>query len=314
MKRVCAKCLIFIALFLTLDHCLYELLSKQHVKSALNPVLPIAGIKPEVVFLGTSRFKGGIDPRIFEKAYEVRAYNLGENGHGIGYARALQACLLAYHRPRMIVLEVMERFPIERQLPRLADLFYIEGARDALLALPWKHRAMYTVFKSLRFNQRWKKLFTESREVDPRHGYAPHYGTVAKAQSTRDKRRRMREIWAKEPVKPGKHYRAKDRISPEAEEWLLEQFILTAKDHGIDVVFVKMPRIQYVKTMSCVLYERMAKKHGIPFWDFSYKGNYFFELPDEYVWDTGNHLNHKGAEAFTKVLGQKLSMRLSGKS
>jgi hypothetical protein len=96
---------------------------------------------------------------------------------------------------------------------------------------------------------------------------------------------------------------------------LFDSYLRTCKRKGITVMLLYPP--EYIKGQQLVnnrqaiinLYQKLAKKHGIPFLDYStnelcYQRNYFYNT---------QHLNRKGAELFSIQLAADLKI-LTGKS
>ncbi len=291
MKKVILKTIIFVLIFLVLDHFLYGLFTVLFKKTDYLHNKLIKS-KPEIVFFGNSRLLHGVNPDLIMGETGLTSYNISCDGRGIVYSRGAEVLIISEYQPKMFVVQVMPLSDERSALYSLAPYLYNEKIRELFELYPFHLRAKYILSRAIRYNSLLitclSRLFID---YDTHKGYKPLIGN-----SSKDRTRT-----------PGERVSNTFFDSKNGERLLLD-FVREAKSNSIDMIFVEMPSLDSVKTGSYAIYRKIAQEYGIAFLDSSSIKLDRLQLSPGHFWDK-NHLNHKGAKVFSAFIGKEIANR-----
>lgn len=258
-------------------------------------------VNADVVVYGSSRAMVHMDPAIIMDSLNVRAYNLGINGHNfwLQYFRHLE--LLEHNTPPKFIIHSVDVFTLGLR----PDLYNMEQF------LPY----MY-------FNEkikRWTKPYRGYSNYDyylPLIRYYGHYRTIgrelkssmirsSKPDSARYLGYASQNLAWNDDLKRAKKKFADYRIRIDTSSVkLFDQYLEECKKSGIAVILVYTPEYiqgqEFVKNRDEIIamFRGFSDKYNIPFLDYSddsisYNKEYFYNA---------SHLNRKGAERFTSKM------------
>ncbi len=288
MTKTLFRFVIFIFVLFVLDRTFFFGLDALYERSHLTDFLRR---RPEIVFMGDSKFHFGIDPSLIEKNENLRCYNAAHEAGGLVFSRGLQAAILSRWTPKMFVLETMDLSSEKAAAAALAPFFKNKEVRDLLRRFEPSYWFRYHLLKSARFNARLLRILkaqwtsTDSNTgYKALHGYHPRKDTVPPNSIN---------------VTEATEFAAAD---------LIDEFIEAAKSKGVRVVIVEMPLRNKRHSRSYNLFKTAALKHQVKWLDFSKEGEDFVALADRLFYDD-EHLNHEGAAVFSDFFYQKLRLK-----
>ena len=245
-------------------------------------------IDADIVIVGSSRAKNHIDPVILDSILHTNAYNLGMSGTRIRLQTA-QYDLYSSHnkKPDVIVfcIDVFSLVSIERV-----------ALREQYFPFFWDRRFRKAIFPIIHF--------TASERFIPFYRYYPGElgGMLKRYPESRKGFYAFDEQWDSPEV---------NSVPFEKEEplqALFEQFVENAVEDGVKMVFVLPPlyyeKARRVRALDEMLeyYTEFGKKNQIPLFNY-----YFSDISkDSTNFMDPNHLNRKGAEAFSETLARDL--------
>lgn len=264
----------------------------------------LASERNDVLFLGDSACQHDVDPALFERSTGLRAYNLGLFASaGPAVFAPITELYLAHHpRPKLIVLCV-------------SPLCLSYDAALEPCSIPWRFLNAYgdgaprpTVWESLDYFRYFARRgladrFPIQRDNLPLIGEPQ--STLASARTTFVANRGHATL-------PGEHTSAGGlqgfwgRPPICREDWNVhtEAFLKVCKEGGVPVMLCLAPlrnNMREVFDLSAV--EVWFKLFGARHPDMKGSPSLVFYDP-ELHWDS-NHLNSRGAERFTKKLGEE---------
>ncbi len=288
------KIIKFIAIFLVIDLILgsiaQELFFSQETGKFARTTHAIRETNAKVLIFGSSHAHRHYVPEVVEKELNTTCYNVGAEGQQLLYHTALLKMILKRTKPELIVLNIDESFLYKSDVAyeRLSDLHpYYENNRDELkpiLSLKSRLTDFKLFFKSYQVNSTIVHAirYYLSPQIDDK-GYRPLYG-VLKPETKENQEKEYIEVIDKDFVAA------------------LQTFIETAKNNKIKLVFVTSPTFSVVDHTTNESYQKivqLANDQKIPIFD--YFNNMTFRGKAELFHDF-SHLNHKGAQLFTKSL------------
>lgn len=293
MKHILFKIALLCCLVFVLDRALGWGLDKLYLRDPRNSLWQAAAERSPIVFLGSSRDKHAIVPKIIEEKTGLSVYNAAYDGAGMAYMRAGGAFLLSHYLPKIMVISVIhldqERADIRKFAPYLDE----PAVRPLLADYTWQIRLKYAWLKTPRYNSMLFKLIKRSFEArDLKAGYESFYGK------------------APETIPDAGAFAGAGGELKQGEQ-LLKDLVADARRRGVLPVLLELPTGREKSSLSYFTYRDLAKTQGIPFLDFSKGGRENFELSPDCFYEEG-HLNDKGAREFSAVLGNRLAHLLSG--
>src|SRR3989338_2105966 len=288
MKKTAFKILLLICLSLILDQGIGSWIGALHRKDPRNSLWRAIENKSRIVFLGSSRDKHGIIPKIIEEKTGLSAYNGAFDGAGMVYIRGAEAFLVSHYQPEWLVISVIHLDQERGDIRKLAPYLPEPAVQKLLAGYPWQVRLKYGWFKTPRYNSMFLKWVKRRFEgPDSRAGYEPFYGKAP-------------EMIPDAGPLPG--------AVPEFKqgEELLKEVVTEIRRHGIKPAFLELPTGREKSSMSYFVFRDLAKKESVPFLDFSKGGADDLFLP-EYCFFEEGHLNDRGARLFSQGLAGKLA-------
>ncbi len=249
-------------------------------------------IDADLVIVGSSRAKNHIDPEILDSILQTNAYNLGMSGTRINLQTAQYELYRSRNRkPDVIVfcIDVFSLIPIERV-----------AQREQYFPFFWDRSFRKHIFPLIHF--------TSSERFIPLYRYYPGelLGMLAPyPKSLRKGYFPFDDQWNSPEINTV-------RFEKEAHfQTLFEQFVENAAKEGVKLVFVLPPmyyekarRIQALDEM-LDYYTEIGNKDRIPLLNY-----YFSDISrDSTNFMDPNHLNRKGAKAFSEALARDLLER-----
>lgn len=258
-------------------------------KSRFNALKQILMEKPDVIYLGNSKFLSGIMPEAIKRETGLSGYNASANGSGIVFAKGLESVILSYYRPKIFVIQVMPLSSERGAMSRLAPYLHNSGVKNLLSYYPYNIRIKYGLLKTSRYNSMLvviiKGLFGK---LDSQCGYRPLFGSLSQKRS----RQVRSSIETNFPAQFG--------------ETLLRNFIEEARRNQVEIIMVEMPILKQEKNDGYDTYGNFAKIYNIPLINLSKKSDTCLQSTKEYFWDKF-HLNNKGVTVFSAVLGEEIN-------
>lgn len=246
-----------------------------------------------VLFFGSSRTLHHYVPSIFEEELGVSCYNAADWGiKNIFYHYGLLGNILSRYTPRTIIFEVHPcdwldtPFSGVERATSLAPYCGMSDACDEMLRRAGKYwpcrLSMVYRFTGSLPNLLMGKMGTMDRRLKgwkPMDGILDTIGIIAEEYPF--------------PID-------QERVA------LLERFITTCQQHGIELIFVVSPMYVCSKEDVFKFPRELAQHHHVPFIDH-YRDSTFVGHA-EYFYDFG-HLNRQGAELFSRILSKELVSR-----
>ncbi len=289
MKRFVIRLLSFLAIVLVLDRG-FGLAMKylqNHAKGGYvghhNYILHYAN--EDILIFGSSRAIHHYNPQIIEDCLGMSCYNCGQDGNGIVLFYGWWQMIKERYQPKMIIYDVNPSFDLligednSKYLGWLRSEYDNEGVKKVIEDIDptekYKMLSMMYCYNS-KFLQNIIDFVHPLFKISS-NGYLPLMGEMDKMK-VRERKEKTKYVFDSQKLK------------------FLELLIKETKERGIKLIFVASP-IWYGKTNAqfeplCDL----CNKQGIPFYNFSNDTSYVHH--NEFFKD-GNHLNARGANAFT---------------
>lgn len=260
-------------------------------------------LRPEVVVLGSSRAYRHYDTEVLGEILGMRAYNTGEMGQDLPFARGVAQVLLEHYTPRLFLVNVdpqsivdlgrMARVralaPYIDEAPAVRALIYALGPFERVKYLSRSYRYNETVFDVVKG---WGK-----RDAS-RWGFEPR-------RETPDAEQLLDSWWRYDPALREKQL----RVGPDPRlVAMLRDLIRDGTSRGTRVVLVRSPMWRphgpdgEAEVGRAV--EAIASEEGVPFVQITFDGHPRFQQID--LWADPVHLNAAGASLFSRMLGERL--------
>jgi hypothetical protein len=319
MKKLLIKFLLFLLLIWVYDLVIGTMIEKLYfsIETGTSGAMinHLTKNKYDVYIMGASAAQHGYIPEIIEKEIGMSVYNAGEDATSIFYKYAILQLILTHHKPKVIIWDMLD-----------VDYFHEPKFDKTNLLLPYRDNP--DIFKLLTdidplshavklshiypYNQKIAAIASEyfrkgSPEVTNR-GYLPIIGSIdlSKIGDYSDfveinlKAIKLRES----RVTPG------DLLLRE----YLYKFIELCHTNNIELIAFTSPRCPANMEMASTpliskIYVEELSRHGI-------RINYI--LPSTYteLYRSGlfkdlGHLNHSGAQIFSKIVAAKVKKHLA---
>lgn len=290
MKKFLVRALLFAILFIAMDQiigmCMYGIISRAKGDTGKNNLIANA-ITADVVLFGSSRCSRHYDPRIIEDSLGFTCYNAGLDGNGILLMYPLYQLISQRRNPKLVIYDLNEFDYAEDDHNKYLEwLRYLTGkpAVDSMIYALNPAEKYKLMCKAYRFNGKCLKMISDAIRPQQKDimGYKPLTGSIPYAPQT-----------SPEARKPNKE------IDPFKAKYLM-RMVRDCKRNGTVLIFVVSPTYgqedvsEYYSALRnfCVqnevplLYHENDKK-------FVYTAQYFKDH---------SHLNHVGAELFTRMI------------
>jgi hypothetical protein len=251
----------------------------------------------KLLVFGSSRANHHYIPDTLEKYSNSSCYNVGRNGASIFYHLAVLKSILKRYTPDAIILdftriELEERassyerlaalLPYYKDHPEIRSIVQLRSKYEKIKLLsqiyPYNSDIFSIIVGNLKFNKKRKKDYK---------GYVP---------------------LNKDMVASGS-----DKMVDEKEAGLdslkinaYKEFLLICKEAGIKLTVVCSPYVFKAEGpgISLITGQQIAKENGIEFLNYSEDPNFINNFN---LFTDKNHLNYKGAEIFSQIIGERLA-------
>ncbi|HEV8504657.1 MAG TPA: hypothetical protein VGQ53_04625 [Chitinophagaceae bacterium] len=251
----------------------------------------ITKMNSPMVIMGTSRAHHHYIPSELQKAFNMRAFNAGNDDSYIFFQEALLTCILKRYNPNIIILDLLDDeflkgsvsydklnilLPYCEEYPEIEPLAYLKSPFEKYKAISKIYPYNSAVFEIL---TGWLNVHNKR---DSLSGFVPLYG-----------------VWNK-GIQKIKYDSSIDVCKVQA----FESFVNMCKKHGIQLyVFVSPSYGIYDKSNRTLeIAAQLAQKNGYVF--HSYLDYSIFNDPD--LFNDPRHLNVKGARLFTNLVIEDL--------
>ncbi|WP_299252449.1 hypothetical protein [uncultured Aquimarina sp.] len=294
----------FVVIFLIADLVLgtisKQIFFNQKTGKYARSTYAIKDTDSKILIFGSSHAHRHYVPKVFEKELGKTCYNVGAEGQQLLYHTAMLKMILKRTKPDLIILNIDENFLYKSKVAydRLSDLhpYYSDYDEELgpILGLKSKLIDFKMFFKSYQTNSTVIHAikYYLSPQIDY-NGYRPLSGQV------------------KSVVDESEEILIKEYVEEIDENFVmgLKNFISTAKNKGISLLFVTSPTFSEVDHSNNISYNKIkeiAGKENIPFVNFFNATQ--FKYKHELFHDT-SHLNNDGAQLFCKYLADEIKNR-----
>lgn len=295
------KLFLFAALIFVLDFGIGRLLRHFYFtqKSGFQYLTTYSMEQTEARLLvfGSSRANHHYIPDTLEKYSHSSCYNVGRNGASVFYHLAVLKSILKRYTPNAIILdftriELEERassyerlaalLPYYKDHPEIRSIIQLRGKYEKIKLLseiyPYNSDIFSIIVGNMKFNKKRKEDFK---------GYVPLKATM--------------DSLGKGSLKEEKEA-GLDRLKVNA----YREFILLCKKSNIKLTVVCSPYAYKAEGsgISLLTGQKIAKENGIEFLNYSEDPRFINKYS---LFTDRNHLNYKGAEIFSPIIGVQLS-------
>lgn len=275
-------------------------------------------VNSDVIITGSSRAKRNYNPNIIGDSLHLSCYNAGHDGQSLFYDLALLRVIGQRYHPKLVIVDLLpeeiyyssihyDRLSV--LLPYFHDFPMVDCVVDLRgLYITDSSSLYYKIFKrNFYFNKEMVKLCSSiypynstlydiimghyKKEQYALNGFYPLKGTMT-PEKAKDIRRQYDEIYSKPSAKI---------IDPNKVNYL-KALIDMCHRHNTRVVIVFSPafegidRAESYKTITAI-----AAEGKVPFLDYTRH-----EELDDLNYFADNHMNYKGANVFSSMLGHDL--------
>jgi hypothetical protein len=246
----------------------------------------ITEITPDVLIVGASRAKSHYVPQVFIDSLHKTVYNAGSDGKNIFYHSCIINAVIKRKVPDMIILE-------------LAAQEFQWNVYDRLSVLNpfYNHDSLITATVNLKSKTEWVKMKSNLYRYNSilptlinnvyKKGEHKSYGYRNLPYGGKMPELKPMEI-LEEPIDTNSVNRVLYVVN-------------VCKTNYIPLILAISPYYGYLpeETTTIQMLKKICKQYNLPFLNYS-QSSYFLQHP-EYFRDV-NHLNHKGAEVYTKLI------------
>jgi hypothetical protein len=306
MRKNTFKILLFILIFFALDLCVDRILS-QWSKKTNSIYTKFLHKEPEVVFLGDSKLRSSINPKVLKENFGISSYNASFYGTGMIYASGMQAITLEHYKPKVFVLQSMTTLTDRGAMNALTPFLNNPKVYKLLDIYPYYVALRHRLLKSSKYN--WMLLTMVKRlfvDYDLFYGYVPRYGAqkVDRTSKKEIPRGAMLDFGA------AFHDYEIPMDQLKVEQMILD-FVDESRAYGVKVVIVAQPMLYGPVDDSYYVFKRIAEEKGVLFLDYTKKSNRVTALKEKHFNDP-IHLNHQGAKIFSQIMGEEIKKIIMG--
>lgn len=253
-------------------------------------------VKAPVLIFGSSRAIHHYDPRIFKDSLNIDCYNCGQDGMGIITFYGRYKMITQRYIPQLIIYDVLTGFDIAENdnfsyLTWLKPYYQYEGVDSIFWKIEPNER--YKMLSQMyRYNGKILQMFIDN-VADVRtdyNGYRPDEGVM-------DYEIKEEKIVSKVKVDSIKMY-------------FMEKFIQECKRNGTRLLFTFSPFYggdkHFLQSNATIL--EIAKKHNIPIISH-FNDEDIIHRKD--LFSDSFHMNHKGADVYSKKLVHEIKVLVS---
>jgi hypothetical protein len=293
-----AKLVVFALVTIGLDAGVGSLLRHYYFKqvAGLNyrTTYAVEQSRDDIIILGSSRAQAHYVPSILESGLGGTCYNAGRNGQSLLYAAAVHHSILARQAPRVVILDLIP-----------TDFFQYHGHYDRLAALLPYYKDTEAVRPFVRLRSRLEpvKLLSRIYPFNSLPLQIIKYNLVPPAQ---DKGFIAQHGRIRLPLHP-----------PKGRAWLVNgldpqmldaftELVATCQENGIELYPVISPAFPGKMFGEDAVSELERILEGTPYRLWNYADHPEFVLNTELFSDR-DHLNQDGAEAYTKIVVDRIN-------
>lgn len=267
----------------------------------------------DVLFFGTSHMAAGVSPMEMYEAYGITGYNLATSRQPMGISYGLLKEAIKRQSPKVVVLDASDFFSKSRSS---------EAWRGVLDSMPLSVNKLQMildyekysktpddiwtmVFPIIKYHTRWRELVENDFEIQAYHQtyYSKGYVLRSQLQECAYTLEQMNEM--------NKKTAADENVNSTNMEYLKKIKALCEKE-GIELLITKIPTVNnpnevntaWTQTKSEAV-RQICEEEGLPFFDIWYDTDFTMDYGRDSI-DGGNHLNARGAEKTTALMGQYL--------
>lgn len=299
MKRFIIRLLVFLSLMFILDRGFGVAMKylQDHAKGGYvghhNYILHQSN--EDILIFGSSRAIHHYNPQIIEDSLGMSCYNCGQDGNGIVLFYGWWQLMKGNHQPKVIIYDVNPSFDLlvgednSKYLGWLRSEYNHDGIRQLFDEVDpterYKMQSMMYRYNS-KFLQNIIDYFHPIFQISP-NGYLPLYGEMEQMKKKKQTKTTNR-TYSYDPQKLA----------------YLEQFVLDAKEHDIQLVFAVSPMWYGMDESMLVPIKKLCEKECIPFLDYSNDST--FVMKDKWFKD-GLHLNSRGTDKYSSIISKDIS-------
>ncbi len=302
MKKFLSKIVLFIFCVVLLDliyGALFSTLRSNAKGGITHKIEYIANAsKDDIIVLGSSRAVHHYNPQILEDSLGLTCYNCGEKGNGIVLAYARFKMITQRHKPKLILYEVTPDFDYGVGADNRKYLSYLRPY--------YSNKEIRNIFNDFDDDLSWLKMQSRAYQntskivhniadniipTDNKSGFMPLEGSITKDYVITNSQ-------------------SAPKIEVDSLKYAyVEKLIVESKEMGIPIIFLSSPLYkcnQYSNPGPVYDYEPAKKLciyYNIPYWDM------FMEptiINNPLYWHDGGHMNSVGANAFTKLIVNRI--------
>lgn len=322
-RKVFCFIIIFISLFLLLDHIFYD---KTNTSQVWEMIQDPKGKEFDILFIGSSHAYVNINPLIINEALDINTALLSSSSQPMDLAYADLKTLLQYKKPKVIVFEALTVTCLAKDICFSGKEGFLYNDMDAVKNPFYRGRMVIEVLNYERWLEGFSQLFRpmlvwkrvtnltnpnksyRNKKYEAILGFEPRAGTFTSGIKAKIKLDQLeRENISKQNENTSiSEFEQKYKTNLE----YLHKFLHLTDKENIPVFIIKapVPREGYVELMRVI--EKISQQHK------SVKGVYNYNtqltaigLKIEDFFD-GGHLNRVGAGKFTVYLTNKIGARL----
>jgi hypothetical protein len=293
------KLFVFTLLFIILDFAIGSALehfyfSRKSQSSGDNKLYYSLNMTAEnILIFGASTAIHEYIPRIVEDSLGITCYNTGWNGTNIYFSYTILNSALKRYTPKVVIFDMTawELVKFEDDFDKLSELYpyyYSNKSVKEIIDFSGKYEKYKMLSKTYRYNSKLLFILTQniSTQTVGDKGYEPIYGR-----------------WENNLVEDTLSVAPYDSIKFS----YFDKFVTHAREKGSKVVIVSPPVFRlYTKDQFSVIMQ-YCQKRNVKFWNF--RNDTVFINHRKYFYDYV-HLNHTGAELFTKQIADSLKILL----
>lgn len=299
MKRLFIKLLVFALLFIAIDQAIGAGFSTLIAKARGGDTGKNNEIADRttasVILFGSSRCDHHYDPRIIADSLGMTCYNAGRDGNGILLMYPYYRMLSSRYQPRLVIYDLSGFDVAEDDHTKYLEWlrqFYGRAFVDSMVWDINPDERYKMLCRSYRFNGKGLQLIGDA--IHPMQqdilGYKPLYGTIP---------------YEPTPI-PAEGQKP---IDPFKEKYLI-RLIQDCKRNGTRLIFTFSP--SYGQTWHSPYHDalrRLFRRYHVPF--LYHQNDKRFVMNRRYFKDS-SHLNHVGAEAYTRMVASEIKNASSG--
>ncbi|MCR5672471.1 MAG: hypothetical protein K6F87_02005 [Lachnospiraceae bacterium] len=258
----------------------------------------------DVLFVGSSTVYSGIDPRVLWDEDGISSYIRANASQTMWISYYMTEDALRCHKPELVCLDMTFIKYDDDFVEEPSTRKSLDGMRPGISKINCIKASMGEdekmaeyIVPLFRFHSRWKELTWDDIR------YAWYFKNVTKNGHLPDDTTDPADSDVLE------YFGSADRISPKNEQYLRKTIEL-CRDNDIQIMLFKMPSLS--GNWSSMLDERIediANEYNVSYINFD---AYNDDIGLDYTVDTpdkGSHLNSKGAEKFSRYLGDHIKDR-----